>query len=180
LPRDHARVRLDIWTDDDFTDLTSPAQWLYIRLWSAAGLNYAGVTDWRPGRIAASCAELTATDVEMIAKELETGEYVVIDRRSEECLIRSFVKHDGFMDKWNMAAAYCSAWASVSSKALRGVAVHELKKLHRDNPDWKTWDRDDVKQVLGKRAITPSLAREMTEPNPIQSPSESPLERGAE
>jgi hypothetical protein len=172
MARDHARIRLDMWTDDDFTDLTSPAQWLYIYLISSGGMNYAGVTDWRPGRIAAAAVELTATDVEMIAKELEAGDYIVVDRRTEECLVRSFVRHDGFMDKWNMAAAFCSAWTSVSSKALRGVAVHELKKLHKDYPEWKTWDRDDVKVILGKRAVTPATAREMTEGNPSESPSE--------
>jgi hypothetical protein len=176
VARDHARIRLDIWTDDDFTDLTSPAQWLYLYLLSSGGLNYCGVTDWRPSRIAAAAVELTANDIEMIARELEDGEYIVVDRASEECLIRSFVKHDGFFDKWNMAAAFCTAWTSVSSKALRGVAVHELKRLHKDHPEWKTWDRDDVKVVLAKRAITVATAREMTPPNPIGSPSE----RGAE
>lgn len=170
MPRDHARIRLDIWTDDDFTDLTSPAQWLYLYLLSSGGLSYCGVTDWRPGRIAAASAELTANDVEMIVRELEDGEYVVIDRASEECLIRSFVKHDGFMDKWNMAAAFCSAWTAVSSKALRGVAVHELKRLQKDNPDWGTWDRDDVKLVLTKRSITPATARGMTQPSPLEKP----------
>jgi hypothetical protein len=176
MARDHARIRLDMWTDDDFTDLTSPAQWLYIHLISTGGMKYCGVTDWRPPRIAGAAVELTASDVEMIAKELEDGHYVVIDRATEECLVRSFVKHDGFMDKWNMAAAFCSAWTSVSSKALRGVAVHELKRLQKDNPDWKTWDRDDVCQVLGKRAVTPATAREMTLPNPTDHPSE----RGSE
>ena len=100
------------------------------------------------------------------------GEYVVIDRTSEECLIRSFfVKHDGFMDKWNMAAAFATAWTSVSSKAIRGVAVHELKRLQKENPEWKTWERDDVRLVLTKRSITPSTAREMTQPNPTVRPT---------
>lgn len=171
MPRDHARIRLDMWTDDDFTDLTSPAQWLYIYLISSGGMKYCGVTDWRPGRIAAASTELKANDVEMIAQELEDGDYIIVDRASEECLVRTFVKHDGFMDKWNMAAAFCSAWTSVSSKALRGVAVHELKRLQKDNPEWGTWDRDDVKQVLTKRSVTPSTAREMTLPNPTVRPS---------
>jgi len=71
MARDHARIRLDMWTDDDFTDLTSPAQWLYINLISTGGMKYCGVTDWRPARIAGASVELTANDVEMIAQELE-------------------------------------------------------------------------------------------------------------
>lgn len=172
MARDHARIRLDMWTDDDFTDLTSPAQWLYLRLLSAGGLNYAGVTDWRPGRIAASSAELSANDVEMIAQELEAGDYVVIDRTSEECLVRSFVRHDGFMDKWNMAAAFATAWNAIASKAIRGAVVHELKRLHKENPEWGTWERDDVRLVLGKRSIAPSTARDMTQPNPTVRPTD--------
>ena len=167
MPRDHAPIRLDIWTDDDFTDLTSPAQWLYLRLLSAGGLNYAGVTDWRPGRIAASSAELSANDVEMIAQELEVGEYVVIDRTSEECLIRSFVKHDGFMDKWNMAAAFATAWnvgvlqGHPWRRGARAEATPEGEPGMEDRGE-----RDDVRLVLTKRSITPSTAREMTRTEP--------------
>src|SRR5690606_7289371 len=64
VARDHARIRLDIWADDDFGSLTSSAQWLYLHLLSSPTLSFAGVADWRPARIAGRTAELTADDVE--------------------------------------------------------------------------------------------------------------------
>lgn len=180
MARDHARIRLDIWADEDFTDLTSSGQWLYQRLLTHADLSYCGVTDWRPGRLAASAADLSGTDVEMFAAELEAGQFLVIDRKTEEVLVRSFVKHDGLMDKWNLAAAVARTFTAVASKALRGVIVHELYRLKEDYPEYRGWERPDVRKVLRREAIAPSDAREMTLPNPTESPKGSPSKRGIE
>ena len=135
MPRDHARMRLDIWADEDWTDLTSSGQWLYERLLTHSGLSYCGVVEWRPKRIAQSARDLKALDVEMFAVELEDRNFLVIDRDTEECLVRSFVKHDGLMDKWNLAAAVARTFTAVSSKALRGAIVHELKALREVGRD---------------------------------------------
>lgn len=191
MARDHARIRLDIWVDEDFTGVSSSAQWLYLRLLSHGDLTHCGVIEWRPGRLAASAADLTASDVEMFAAELEDGHFLIIDRGTEEALVRSFVKHDGLMDKWNMAAAVARSFTAVGSKPLRGVIAHELSRLQKDFPDYRGWTRPDVQKMLRREPITPSDAREMTLPNPTQSPnergsdcpkdcpSESPKERGA-
>lgn len=172
MPRDHARLRLDIWADEDFVDLPSTSQWLYTRLLTHGGLAYCGVVEWRPNRLAQSAADLKASDVEMFAGPLEAGHFLVIDRDTEECLVRSFVKHDGLLDKWNLAAAVARTFTAVSSKALRGVIVHELKRLRDDHPDYRGWTRPDVQKVLRRVAITPAEAQEMTLPNPIGHPSE--------
>lgn len=180
MARDHARLRLDIWVDEDFTDLSSSAQWLYLRLLSHGDLTYCGVIEWRPGRLAASAADLTANDIEMFAAELEAGNFLLIDRDTEEALVRSFVKHDGLMDKWNLASAVARAFTGVASKPLRGVIAHELNRLRKDFPDYRGWTRDDVKKVLRRDAITPSEARSMMPPNPTESTSDCPNERGNE
>lgn len=184
MPRDHARMRLDMWSDEDYTNLTSSEQWLYERLLMHAGLSYCGVTEWRPGRLAASAIELTAADVEMFAVGLELKTFLVVDRDTEEVLIRSFVKHDKLMDKWNMAAAVANSFHRVASKPLRGVIVHELQRFQLKQPDLRGWARPDVRKVLGRDAIAPSDARLMMQPNPEADPkawdTESPTERGNE
>lgn len=180
MARDHARIRLDIWADEDFTNLTSSGQWLYTRLLTHADLSYCGVADWRPGRLAASAADLTESDVEMFAAELEAGDFLVIDRGTEEVLVLSFVKHDGLMDKWNLAAAVARTFTAVASKPLRGVIVHELSRLKDDYPEYRGWERPDVRKVLRREAISPADAHEMTPPNPTESPNECPNERGSE
>lgn len=176
MPRDHARLRLDIWADEDFVDLPSTSQWLYTRLLTHGGLSYCGVVEWRPNRLAQSAADLKAADVEMFAAPLEAGHFLIIDRDTEECLIRSFVKHDGLLDKWNLAAAVARTFTAVSSKALRGVVVHELKRLREAHPDYRGWTRPDVQKVLRRVSISPDEAQEMTAPNPIGNP----IERGIE
>ena len=187
MARDHARIRLGIWDDEDFCDLSTTAQWLYFRILSHASLSYCGVADWRPGRLAASAKDATASDIEAFAVELERGHYFVIDRDTEEVLVRSFVKHDELMGKWNMAAAVARTWSEVASKPLKGVVVHELHRLMDGGTEGK-WDRDDVQKVLKRRRLTPTEAREMTLPNPTgcvahwpsECPNDCPSERGKE
>ncbi len=154
MARDHARIRLDIWTDDDWRDLTSGAQWLYLYLLSSPSLTFAGVADWRPGRIAAANRDWRPADVEWFAHELEDGRFILVDDESEEALIRSFVKHDGLMKSPNMAVAFCKALKAIASPTLRAVAVSELERLKETSPDLSGWKRSDVAKVLAKRSMT--------------------------
>lgn len=154
MARDHARIRLDIWNDDDFLALTSGAQRLYLYLLSASSLSFAGVADWRPGRIAAKCSDWSASDVEVFAAELIEGEFILVDAPTEEVMVRSFVKHDGLMKSPNMAAAFCKALSAVASPVLRAVVVDQLKRLHEAVPDLKGWGRPDVKKALARRAMS--------------------------
>src|SRR5690348_7470470 len=105
MAMDHAQVRRDIWADEDFRELPMRSQWLYLHVITSTTLSYCGVADWRPARIAALTDDLTWRDVEVAAVDLECNHYLVIDRDTEEALVRSWVKHDGLMGKWNMAAA---------------------------------------------------------------------------
>ena len=181
---DHAQVRRDIWADEDFRELPMRSQWLYLHVITSPTISYCGVADWRPARIAALTDDLTGRDVEVAAVDLECNHYLVIDRDTEEVLVRSWVKHDGLMGKWNMAAAMARTYGEVASKVLRGVIVHELKRLKSDAPDLRGWERDDVRKVLGKPSIAPADALTKVQPNTAlcttESPSESPKERGNE
>jgi hypothetical protein len=174
---DHAKVRRNIWADEDFRELPALSQWLYLYVITSPTLSYCGVSDWRPARIAATTSDLTALDVEVAAVELEMGHYLVIDRDTEEALVRSWVKHDELMDRWNMAAAMTRTYAQVASKVLRGVIVHELKRLKKDQPDLKGWGRDDVVKVMGKPSIAPADALSEVRPNDALCPTESPSQR---
>lgn len=171
MARDHARIRLDIWTDEDFCALSSGAQWLYLRLLSDGTTSFAGVADWRPSRIAARTADLQALDVEMYSTELEDGRFILPDRDSEEVLIRSFVKHDGLMKSPNMAAAFVKAHAAVASGVLRAVIVGQLANLETSQPDLKGWSRSEVRRVLAKPAMTFEEGIAALPPNPSRTPS---------
>lgn len=169
MARTHARIRLDMWADDDYRDLTMGAQWLYEFLLSAPATTFAGVHPWRPGVISGHNRDTSAADIDYFAAELEVGHYVVIDRDTEECLIRSFIKHDGLMKSPNMAKALVKEHAKIGSAALRAVVVDQLKRLKRQQPELKGWDH--LGTLLRKRSMTPAEAIAVLPRNPSGNPS---------
>jgi hypothetical protein len=154
VARDHARIMLSIWEDDEFRALTPGAQHLYLVLTIHPELNYAGVADWRPARLAGFAAGWTASDVELAGKELADHLYILIDEDTEEVLLRSFIRNDGLLNQPNLAVSVRKAHTSVASANLRQVIVHELNRLKIDKPDLKGWDRID--DLLTKPSLDPS------------------------
>lgn len=155
MAREFAQIKLAIWADDDWRDLSPLARYLYLTILTSPTLSHCGVADWRPSRIA-SLNGMTASDIESFGAELIDSLYVVIDEESEEVLIRSFVRNDGLMKQPKMAVAMASAHASVASKGIRGVVVHELKRLRQDFPDLNGWGSERATELLGLRSIDPS------------------------
>lgn len=156
MSRDRANIRTDIWNDDSFRALTGPAQLLYLQLLTSATLSYAGVADWRPKRLASISGGRAAAEVNKAAEELTQGLYIVIDEDTEEVLIRSFLKHDGLLQKPNVAKAMVTAWGRIYSLTLKGVVIHELNRLHDRFPDWRGFTVPTVQELLRKGSVNPS------------------------
>lgn len=156
MPRDRANINTDIWNDDDFRSLSAGAQLLYFQLLTSATLTYAGVADWRPNRLAALASKQTPKTVREAGKELSDGLYIVTDEDTEEVLVRSFMKHDGLLHKPNVAKAMVKAYNQVFSLTLKGVIVHELKRLHERFPEWKAFEVREVTDLLRNSSIDPS------------------------
>lgn len=155
MARDHARIQIDIWNDEDFRNLTSSAQLLYLQLLSSATLTYAGVADWRSKRLAILSRGRTPTEVETAMVELESGMFAVVDEDTEEVFIRSFFKWDGLLMKPNVAKAMIREWGNVHSLDLKAVIVHELKKLREQFPEWRAFSSGVVDNLLSKRSLDP-------------------------
>jgi hypothetical protein len=173
MARTHARLKLAMWADEDFRDLPGESQWLYMLLMTSSGLSYAGVADWRPARIAPMAVDVSPDRVESAAVELEQNHYIVIDRDTEEVLVRSFIRNDGLMEQPNVAAAMVKAYGAIASRTLQAVIVHELKRLYKEEPTLKAWAaRPDVRGLLKKRAMTPDQALEVLPPNMAGFPSD--------
>lgn len=155
MAREFAQIKLAIWADDDWRDLSPLARYLYLTLLTSPSLSHCGVADWRPARIAA----LNGMDVDSIEEsgaELVGSLHLVIDDESEEVLIRSFVRNDGLMKQPKMAVAMASAHAAVASKEIRGVIVHELNRLREDFPTLHGWGAERATDLLGLRSVDPS------------------------
>ena len=155
MAREYAQIKLAIWADDDWRDLSPLARYLYLTLLTSPTLSHCGVADWRPARIAALNG-MQPEEVEYHGGELVDSLHLLIDDESEEVLIRSFVRNDGLMKQPKMAVAMASAHAAVASKELRGVIVHELNRLRADHPDLHGWGPERAKELLGMRSVDPS------------------------
>lgn len=156
MPRDHTRVNLDIWGDDEFLELPVDAQNLYWRLWTSPDRTYCGSHEWRPGKLVQSAGDWTLPRLQAAAAVLSERLFLIIDVDTEECLLRSWIKHDGLWKQPNMAVSMATARAGLGSKVLRGVIVHEVKKLVEAEPEQGGWKRDEVKKMLRQNAIDPA------------------------
>ncbi len=154
--RDFAQIKLSIWNDDSFLDLSSDAQLLYFVLISHPTMNRAGVGTWHAGRLSGLCASWSRPVVESAARELIDGRFIVIDEDTDEFLVRTFVRHDGLMKQRNLATTMAREFAAVGSRAIKGVVVWELRRLHEEHPEFKGWESDEALALLKKRAIDPS------------------------
>lgn len=154
MARDHARVNITIWGDPDFRRLPPPAQHLYLTLWTAPQLSYCGVHDWRPGRIAARSTGYDADDIETVAACLEARHFLIIDRDTEECLIRSWMRFDGLMKQPRLVISCIKAYADVESELVRKVLVHEMRKIREESPGLACWSDPRVADVLEHDSVS--------------------------
>ena len=182
MTREYARVKLKIWADDDFRRLPDGAQALYFRLISSPTMNLAGVADWRPNRLAALTCGMTPELVRSNADVLIERGYLIVDEATEEVLVRTFVRHDGLIKTPNIAAAMVKDYAAVASTTLRGVIVHELRRLHDDEPEMSGWRV--AHELLTNASVNPSdmpspKASEMPSPKASEMPYPIPSGNGS-
>jgi hypothetical protein len=173
VARDRASIRLDIWADADWRDLDDVQQFLYFQLLSHPTLSYAGVADWRPGRIAMFSKNGSAADVRVRAEALQARGFVLIDDESEEILIRSFIKHDGILKQPKLAVSMANAYAAIASRKIREVVAFEVQKQYEKHPELSCWGAKQVRTILeakasGIESFTPAFTPDVT---PAVTPS---------
>lgn len=140
MARDHARIKVNIWQGKEFRSLTALAQHTYLLLVSHPQLSYAGVIDYFPGRFAAMSKDATPAKIDAAIKQLERTRFVVVDRDTSELAVRTYVRHDGVLDRKNMGKATCRALMNVVSLDIRASVITELARLHREQPGLSGWD----------------------------------------
>ena len=154
MARDRANLRTDMISDDDYRKLTRDEQWLYSSvLLIHPTLSYAGVADWRPGRLATIAAGTTAEDIRRIGQGLQEKYFIYIDEETEEVFIRTFVKHDGLLKQYRLPISMANDYAAISSQEIREFFIHELKKIYAANPDMKCWENERVRNLLERDSL---------------------------
>ena len=78
-------------------------------------------------------------DIEALMKGLESARYVVIDRDTQELLIRTFIRNDGVLLSPNLATSAIREYAEVMSEKLRTAIEKELVTAYREDSSLKAW-----------------------------------------
>lgn len=183
MPRDHARVLIRIWADDDFTALTETAQRFYVLLMSQEHINRAGVIDLRPRRWARLAADSSLDTVAKAIAELDAARFIAVDDDTEELLVRSFIRNDGIAKQPNVLKNALNAARQVQSRRLREILAEELRKLIDlipvDRRDAET-NREGVLRVADLLFHPNAKGSSNPSRNPSPNPSSSDRFRSAE
>lgn len=132
VARDHARIDLQIWNDDDFRALSVVAKLLYVQLFSQARLTYAGVLDLAVKRWSRSHPDLDLAEMRAALSELDAARFVVIDQDTEELLVRSFIRNDELYKQPNVLRGALRVSFEIESPILRAALATELRRLPVD------------------------------------------------
>ncbi|MFD5089401.1 hypothetical protein ACFWMR_02280 [Amycolatopsis thailandensis] len=127
MPRDHARLSLSIWANEDFKACTAGEQRVFMLLISQERINRAGVIDLRERPWSKLASDTTPDDIRTALKGLESRRFVVIDYDTEELLVRTFIRGDRIYRQPNVLKNALNAAQQVQSAKLRSVLADELR-----------------------------------------------------
>lgn len=160
MARTHGKILCTIWHDPDFLARTEPAQRLYLVILSQPKLNLVGLLDYFPGRLARLSATSSLAAVEDAIAELEEYRFVLVDRQTDELLVRSFTKNDPIqMANSKLRKGIWSAWQAIDSPTLREAAVRQMPAALFDHPE------------------VPPRAVDIRRSERIEPPNDSPTDR---
>lgn len=126
MARAEARIKCDIWDDEDFRSLTWEAQWLYHAILEQKDLSLCGVLTWTPKRFAKLAANASAGATRKALDLLREKRYVLVDDETDELLVRTFITNDRVLDNANSIIGMTNAFGAIHSQHLRDAVVHGL------------------------------------------------------
>ena len=136
MARTESRTKTSIWTNPDFVELTCHAQRLYWMLFSQPTISLCGVLAYTPGRWRGMAADESREAIEESLTELSEAGFIVVDRDTEEVLVRSFMRNDGVWNSPKTRAAATGHIEAVLSEDIRDALSDEVSRL--EHPDQNT------------------------------------------
>ena len=151
MAREYARIMLSIWSDEDFLALDSGTQRAFLLLISQPELTTCGVQSYAPRRWAKKATDTTPRKIEHQIERLERPRLIILDRDTDELLIRSYVRYDKALRTANVAKSLVTTFNQVQSDALQKVIVAELCRLFDECGDngWTGWNVPGIQLLLG-------------------------------
>jgi len=161
--RQYALLRIDIWRDEDWRDLSVDAQWLYELLISQPVTSTAGVLPLQITKWARCARGMTIERVAAAVGMLSERRYIVIDDDTEEVLVRSYIRHGAAATGTpNVMLSALRCAVSVQSTELRQALLDEIERLERQ------WSEKALEVILSLRE---SLCKAFDKP--LSKPFES-------
>lgn len=176
MARDYAKLLTRIWADSDFKQLTGTAQRLYFQLISQPDMSMAGVVTLAEKRWSLQVADQTEPDIEAALTALEKHRFIVVDRSTQEVLVRSFIRADGGWKSPTTMKGIDSSIRSVLSDRLKAVLRDEAERIDTSGLSEtvsKTTGRSTKEYVEG---LIRGIARDFAdlENTPTDTPSDTP------
>lgn len=129
MAREYAKLLTRIWADNDFKALSGQAQRLYFQLISQPDMSMAGVVTLAEKRWSLQVGDQGEHDIESTLAELEQRRFVVVDRGTQEVLIRSFIRSDGGWKSPTTMKSIDSSVRATLSDGLKAVMRDEVSRL---------------------------------------------------
>lgn len=132
MSRSYARIMTAIWRDKDFLALDVSPQRTYLMLVTQPDISAAGTLPLRVRRWASLAANSTGTTLGADLQTLTEARFIVADKKTEELLIRSFVRWDGGHTNGKRLPVIVAAADAVDSAPLREALALEFERLGMD------------------------------------------------
>ncbi|OPC84156.1 hypothetical protein B4N89_27405 [Embleya scabrispora] len=132
MARTHARFYTTIWRDADFRRLPGSAQRMYFFLASQPNLTHAGVLPLTLARWAACSVDGSEQELLADLELLHERRFVVLDRATEEVMIRTFVVGDKVYKMPRVMGSMVASAQQIESPVLRRTLLDEVARIPLD------------------------------------------------
>lgn len=126
---EYAKLFKRAWGDRDYTALNAEQQNLYQKLISQPDVSLAGVVTLAPVRWARQTSGQTVESIEATLAELEEARFVVVDRSTQEVLVRSYIRRDLGWRSPKTMKGIVGAVERILSPRLRAAVSAELERI---------------------------------------------------
>lgn len=131
VARSEARLRTDIWDDEDFLARPGREQLAYIFFISQPDISHCGVLSLRLKRWAKKL-KYTTELLDGVLTGLSETRFIVVDYDEEELLVRSYLRNDNVCKNFKVLKAAESGLKQVASKPIREVIADEIERALHD------------------------------------------------
>jgi hypothetical protein len=187
MARSHGIVKVTIWDPaSDFRRLTRDAQRTYLLLLSQPQINNCGVLPYTPERWVRMAADDNSRAQKRALRELSEHNFVVIDERTGELLVRTFVRHDRIESQPNLVKAAQREFREIESVGIRALLYEMHPWLSPGSPDPSQMTIEPLREGVREgvpEGVREPLAEGVGEPPrvraraPRAAPAPSPQER---